>query len=238
MATMTLDRLVEQLRAAFGDALRAVVLYGPAAAEESAGARPDLDVLVLVDRVDFALLQREAAIARSWAEAGHPPPVTLTMAEWRSSADIFPMEYADVLERHRVLYGEPPFESVTVSPEDLRRELEFEVMGKLLQLRRGILLAGGDRKRLRELLGGSVHAFLALFRALLRAHGETPPLEPEALCQQVTARTRIDTSAFARVVRHTRGAESLSDAELHAVLDDYHAGAEALARHIDQDGLS
>ena len=238
MATMTSDQLVEQLRQAFGDGLRSVVLYGPSSTEEPSGGRADLDVLVVVDRLDLALLQREAAIARAWAESGHPPPVTLTMTEWRSSSDIFPMEYADVLERHRVLYGEAPFAGLSVAPEDLRRELEFEVMGKLLQLRRGILLAGGDRKRLRELLGASVHAFLALFRALLRAYGESPPIEPEALCQRVTARTRIDTGAFARVVRHARGAESVSDAELYAVLDQYHAGAESLARHLDQDGLT
>src|SRR5258707_8543144 len=28
-----------------------------------------------------------------------------TVDEWRHSADVFPMEYADILERHRVLHG-------------------------------------------------------------------------------------------------------------------------------------
>ena len=120
MATMTLDELVQQLRKAFGDELRAVVLYGSAAAGEHIAKRSDYNVLVLVDALDLEHLDREAAIARAWAEGGNPPPLTLTVDEWRSSSDIFPMEYADILERHRVLYGTPPFDGIRVERSTLR----------------------------------------------------------------------------------------------------------------------
>ena len=46
--------------------------------------------------------------------------MTLTTREWRSSADIFAMEYADILERHKILYGEAPFDGIRVAPRDLR----------------------------------------------------------------------------------------------------------------------
>src|SRR6476469_4998356 len=120
MAKMTLDELVSQLKKAFGDGLQAVVLYGSAAAGEHIPKRSDYNVLVIVRELGLPELEREAAIARAWAEAGNPPPLTLTASEWRGSSDIFPMEYADVLERHRVLYGSPPFNGVTVNPHDLR----------------------------------------------------------------------------------------------------------------------
>ncbi|HWT44857.1 MAG TPA: nucleotidyltransferase domain-containing protein, partial [Vicinamibacterales bacterium] len=70
MAKMTLEQLVEQLQKAFGDELRAVVLYGSAAAGEHIAKRSDLNVLVLVRSLDLPLLEREAAIARAWSEAG------------------------------------------------------------------------------------------------------------------------------------------------------------------------
>src|SRR6185295_12890905 len=101
---MTLDELVAQLQKVYGPELRSVVLYGSAAAGEHIPKRSDYNVLVIVDSLTMTHLRAEAAVAQAWGESGNPPPLTLTTQEWRSSADIFPMEYADVLERHRVLH--------------------------------------------------------------------------------------------------------------------------------------
>ena len=234
MAKMTLDELVAQLQKAFGDGLKAVVLYGSAAAGEHIPKRSDFNVLVIVRDLGLAELEREAAIARAWAEAGNPPPLTLTEGEWRASSDVFPMEYADVLERHRVLYGTPPFDGISVSPRDLRLQLEHESMGKLLQLRQGILSAGGDRKRLVELLAASLSTFMVIFRALLRYHGESPPADYERLVGAVASRTGLDGAPFARVVRHLRGSEALSERDVQQVLAGYLAGAHALVDYLDR----
>jgi hypothetical protein len=238
MATMTLDELVAQLRKAFGDGLRSVVLYGSAAAGEHIAKRSDYNVLVLVDAIDLDLLQREASIARAWAEGGNPPPLTLTVAEWRASSDVFPIEYADILERHRVLHGAPPFDGIAVDRRDLRLQLEYQAMGKLLQLRQGILAAGGDRGRLVEMLAASLSTFMVLFRALLRYQGESPPTDYEALARRVAERTGIAAAPFERVVRHVRGAERIAPADVEPVLSEYLAGARRLAHFIDQLGDS
>jgi hypothetical protein len=213
-----------------------VVLYGSAAAGEHIAKRSDYNLLVLVDSLDLELLQRESAIARAWAEAGNPPPLTLTVQEWRASSDIFPMEYADILERHRVLYGSPPFDGITVDRRDLRLQLENQAMGKLLQLRRGVLSSGGDRKQIVELLASSLSTFMVLFRAVLRYHGEIPDTDYEALCRQVAARTGVSTDPFMRVVRHVRGTQKLTDQEVMPVLAGYLAGAQGVVRYVDDQG--
>ena len=236
MAKMTLEELVSQLGKAFGDELRAVVLYGSAAAGEHIAKRSDLNVLVLVRSLSLELLERESAIARAWAEAGHPPPLTLTEQEWRSSSDVFPMEYADILERNRVLYGENPFNGITVDHKDLRLQLEHEAMGKLLQLRQGILAAGGDRKRLLELLEASLSTFMVIFRAVLRERGETPSTDYEVLSRHVAATTGVATDAFLRVVQHVRGAQKMSRDDVPSVLAAYLAGAQQLVHYLDQQG--
>ena len=192
MAKMTQVDLVAQLQKAFGDGLEAVVLYGSAAAGEHIPKRSDFNVLVIVRELGMPELEKEAAIARAWGEAGNPPPLTLTASEWRSSSDVFPMEYADILERHRVLYGTPPFDGIAVQARDLRLQLEHEALGKLLQLRQGILGAGGDRKRLVELLAASLSTFMVIFRALLRYHGESPPADYERLVSAVSAKTGLE----------------------------------------------
>ncbi|MDF1504177.1 nucleotidyltransferase domain-containing protein [Roseisolibacter sp. H3M3-2] len=233
MARMTLDELVAQLRAAYGDALRAVVLYGSAAGGDHVPERSDYNVLVVVDGLGMPQLRAVAATARAWAEAGHPPPLTLTAAEWRASADVFPMEYADLLERHRVLHGALPLDGVRVDPRDLRVEVEQQTLGKLLQLRSAIVATGWQPKRQLELLEQSLGTFMAVFRAVLRLHGERPPEDREALAQAVGARAGFDAAPFARVARHVRGASALPAAEATDVLAGYLAGMERLAAHVD-----
>src|SRR5438045_6426796 len=158
MAKMTPDELVAQLRAAYGADLRSVVLYGSAAAGEHIAKRSDYNVLVIVDALDGAKLAAASAAARAWADAGNPAPLTLTTSEWRGSADIFPMEYADILDRHKVLFGDPPFHEIRVDLKDLRLQLEQEAMGKLIKLRQGVLASGNDGERQVELLSASLSA--------------------------------------------------------------------------------
>ncbi len=178
MARMTLDELVSQLRAAYGTALRSIVLYGSAAAGEHIAKRSDYNVLVIVDALDPARLSAASAASRAWADAGNPAPLTLTTSEWRGSADIFPMEYADILDRHKVLSGDPPFDGIRVDLKDLRLQLEQEAMGKLIKLRQGVLASGNEADRQVELLGASLSAIMIIFRAFVRLHGATPQRKP------------------------------------------------------------
>ena len=232
MATMTLDQLVAHLRAALGDALRAVVLYGSAASGEHHEKHSDVNVLVVVDRLGSAELGPAMAdVTRGWRDDGNPAPLLLTVREWQGSADIFPMEYADILERHRVLHGVLPRDGIVVSPVDLRLQVEHEAMGKLLQLRAGILSAGGDAKRQRALLAASLSTFMVIFRAVERLHGAVPAATYDALARGVAARAGFDPEPFVLVAQHRRGADPL--AAPGAVLAGYLAGAEKLVAYLD-----
>jgi len=238
MATMTLDDLVTQLRAAYGTRLDSVVLFGSAAAGEHIPKRSDYNVLLLLKEIDASALASASAVARAWSDAGNPPPMTMTVDEWRGSADVFPMEYADILERHRVLYGTPPFDGITVSKDDLRLQLEHQAMGKLLQLRQGALVAGTDGKRQAELMAASLSTMMVLFRAVLRLAGEKPDLDNAALAQRVGTMAGFDAAPFVRAVQHVRGERKLDAGDAGAVLAGYIAGIERLQRYLDRYGAS
>jgi hypothetical protein len=238
MATMTLDDLVTQLRAAYGSHLSSVVLYGSAAAGEHIPKQSDYNALVLLDRIDPATLAAASAVAQAWRDAGNPPPMTMTVGEWQRSSDVFPMEYADILDRHRVLYGTPPFEGISVSRENLRLQLEQQVLGKLLQLRQGALLAGTDGKRQLELITASLSTMMVLFRAVLRLHGEKPEGDNVALAQRVAALAEMDATPFVRAVRHVRGEAKLAPNDAGPVLAGYLTGIERLNAYLDRYGAS
>jgi hypothetical protein len=234
MAKMTLEQLVAQLRAAYGDGLRSIVLYGSAAAGEHIAKRSDYNVLVLVDSLSLEKLRAAAAVTQAWGEAGNPPPMTLTTREWRGSADIFAMEYADILERHKILYGESPFEGIRVDLRDLRLQLEHEAMGKLLRLRQGVLASGGDPRRQLELLTASVSTIMVIFRAVARLHGATPATDNVELSKAVAAYAGFDATPFGRVVRDVRGEQRLSPDDAGTVLGGYMTGVEKLVEHLDR----
>src|SRR4029079_14041867 len=122
------------------------VRFGSAGAGEHNPKKSDYNILVIVDSLPLDKLRAVAAVSKASAGDGNPPPMTFTSKEWRASADIFPMEYADILERHRVLFGTPPFEGIRVTPSDLRLQVEQQTMGKLLQLRQATMGAGGDSR--------------------------------------------------------------------------------------------
>lgn len=233
---MTQDELVAQLRAAYGDVLRAVVLYGSAATADAPTPAGAQDVLVLVERIGMDELRRVAPTARAWQEAGHPRPLTLTLAEWRSSADVFPMEYADLLDRHRVLYGALPTDGIVVDSADLRRQAESQTLGKLLQLRAGVLAAGNDARRQLALVEASRGTMFVLFRALARLHGERPATDPVVLARWAGATAGFDAAPFVRVAQYAAGTVRLTPGDAAEVLAGELAALERLVAHVDQLG--
>ena len=234
MATMTLDELVRQLQAAYGSGLRTVVLYGSAAAGAHIPKRSDQNVLVIVDAITMEQLRREGAVARAWMEAGNPPPLTMTEREWRASHDIFPIEYTDVLDQHRVLHGTAPFDGIAVDRTMLRLQVEHEAMGKLLRLRREVMAASGDARAEAEVLSASVTTIMVIFRAVVRLHGERADRDHEETCRHVARLAGIDPEPFLRALRHARGAAPLTGAAVGETLAGYLAGMEALVAHIDR----
>jgi hypothetical protein len=231
---MTLDELVSQLQKVYGPKLRAVVLYGSAAAGEHIPKRSDYNVLVIVDELTMEHMRTEAAVARAWAEDGNPPPLTLTLSEWQRSADIFPMEYADILEHHRVLHGTAPFDGMSVDRTHLRLQLEYEAMGKLLKLRQGVLATGGDSKQQIELLAASLSTIMVIFRAVQRLHGAVPPTDYERLSRDVATRAGFDAEPFVRVVQHVRGTQKIGSSDALAVLTGYLDGMYRLVSYLDR----
>ncbi|MEO7086092.1 MAG: nucleotidyltransferase domain-containing protein [Gemmatimonadaceae bacterium] len=234
MASMTLDELVKQLKSAYGPAVKSIVLYGSAAAGEHIAKRSDYNVLVIVDGLDQAKLTAASAASRAWTEAGNPAPLTMTVSEWRGSSDIFPMEYADILDRHKVLAGEALFDGITVDPKDLRLQLEQEAMGKVIKLRQGVLAAGNDNNRLLKLLAASASAIMVVFRATVRLHGGTPPKDNVALATEVGKQAGFDPEPFARVIRHVRGESGLKAGDVSTTLPGYLRGMEQLVAYLDK----
>ena len=229
---MTVEQFSAAIAAAFGDDCSAVVLYGSAATQAAPAAGTDYNVLVIVRALRGDALRAAAAPVRQWHEAGHRPPLILTEAEWRSSRDVFAMEHADIAARHRVLHGRVPA-LPPVADEDLRRQLEYEAMAALLQLRRGVLAVGHDPLRTLDLLVASKGNVVALLRSLLRVHGHPTPDDANAALAAAAPLAGLDAQGFADVLAHARGERSIPPSRAAETLDGVHRMLKALVAHVD-----
>jgi hypothetical protein len=231
---MTLDELVTQLRAAYGSALRSVVLYGSAAAGggEHVVKKSDYNVLVIADNVPLDRLKELSAVTRAWRDAGNHPPMTFTLREWQQSSDIFAMEYSDILERNKLLFGESPFEGIAVQRSDLRLQVEREAMGVLLRLRGGVLLAGSDAGEQLKLMSASLSTLMVVFRGVLRLAGRKPPHGYAEIAREVASLANVDAAPFQTVALHVHDSATIAKDRTRDVLGAYLNGMEGVATYV------
>jgi hypothetical protein len=232
MARMTLEEFVAQLKSALGGDLRCVAVYGSAAAGEHRAGKSDTNVLVVVDSLSAERLTAASAAVSAWTE-GNTAPLMLTTSEWRGSADVFAMEFADILERHRIVHGAFPSD-ILVDPANLRLQLEREAMVAVLQLRRGVLATGSDGKATLELIEGGTSTMLALFRAVVRLRGESPPKDDVDLATAVAKLAGCDATPFTKVVQHRRGNVTLKAGDSAAIAAGCLDGLQHVVRYLDQ----
>src|SRR5256714_3507542 len=172
---LTIDTLGDAVQRALGPRLVALLLYGSAARGTHVPKRSDVNTLLICDGVDEGLFDALGPVVRVWTKAGHRAPLIFTEREWRQSADACRIEYEDMREAHRLLAGRDPWPGIQVDREQLRRQLEHELMGRLVRLRQAYAALQEDPKRLARVVVGSSGGFFTMLRAVLRLAGRPVP---------------------------------------------------------------
>lgn len=205
----TIDTLGDAVTRALGPRLVALLLYGSAARGTHVPKRSDVNTLLICDAVDAALFDALGPVVRAWTKAGHPAPLILTEDEWGESADAFPIEYEDMREAHRLLAGRDPWSGIRVEGDDLRRQLERELMGKLVRLRQAYGALWAEPKHLAGVIVGSAPGFFTMLRAVLRLAGRPVPARPETLVGAAATLVGFPAGDLAPLVRHAEGGPAL-----------------------------
>src|SRR6266581_6796944 len=193
------DEFVEKLRAAAGENLVSVVLYGSAAEGEFHPEYSDLNTLCVLRDAPFASLNKIVGVVEWWRGKKHHPPLVLTLTDLRASADVFSIEFVDMKQRRRVLYGEDVLSSLDVPMTLHRSQLEYELREKLFLLRQHVLVAGNNEKELWEVMLNSLSSFTNLFRHVLIEMGEQGRKHSREAVQELSERLNFGSSAFVQL---------------------------------------
>ncbi len=82
-----ISEFVEKIRAAAGANLVSVILYGSGAEGEFHPEYSDLNLLCVLRDASFASLTKITDVVEWWRSKKHRPPLVLTLAELKTSAD-------------------------------------------------------------------------------------------------------------------------------------------------------
>jgi hypothetical protein len=229
---MTPEQVVEQLKQAMPSRLRAVVLYGSAAAGDHIAGKSDYNVLVVADRLGLAELNALSKPAVAWAKAGNRPPLLFTPQQLAASADAFPIELLDMQQSRRVLFGDDLLAGVRINPEHLRLELERDLKAKLIQLRERYLLTRGQPAAVVELMASSVSTFLVLCRAALRLYQTDVPARKLDALTVLARQIGFDPQVFVTIHELKEGRRKPK--EVAAQFENYLNAVEQIVEAVDR----
>jgi hypothetical protein len=229
-----LGELVERLRAAHGEHLRSVVLYGGAVDGANPIALTGYRALVVLDHIRPVDLRAAHSVVEAWTEAGNPPPVYFTASEMADASDVFPIEFLDMMYNRRVLYGADPFEGLDVPTRNLRHQVEFELRGNLIRLRELYIPVSSSAVTLTGLLVESLGTFAKLFRFALHLVDVEDRGTRRETIDRAVARFELDPAPFERILSALDTGRAMAEADAHECFAAYIAQIERVVDAVDR----
>jgi len=227
-----LQELVTRLQQACGENLVSVVLYGSAAREDFHEQFSDVNALVVLQRLEANAFAPIAGVLKWWShEEKLRPPLIMTLAELRESADVFAIELVEIQQSHRTLFGQDVVAAIDVPMNLHRVEVEHELRTTLLRLRHHLLLNPDNQDELRAVLAKSVTTVLTLFRHALMVLGKDAPHDKPQLLTSAGEAFGFDVTPLQKILAMRNEGQQPED--LHGLYHAYMGAIQRVAHELD-----
>lgn len=229
-----LQAYVKEVAGVFGTQMEGLLLYGSAVRGEFFPGRSNLNILLLVSSYDSALLKQYSSLHRRWNKEQIMVPLFLTEEELRMSAAVFPLEFLEIQEQHRVLGGRDPFIGFHVKTDRLKEAVVQGLASHVLRLRQRYVEGGGGDEATTMLLPLSITSTLPLLRGIQRLLGRPVLSRSDAVIEDVAAQLKLDLRSFLDTWLLKRGQISPGPSEVPRLFDRYMQAAAALTHAVEQ----
>ena len=166
-----LNSFIDTAQVAFQADLRAAVLYGSAASGQLR-ASSDVNLLLLLSRFE----QTGADAIREPLRVAHAAIELQVMfvleSELAAAADAFAVKFADIITRHRVLYGVDPFGQLRTSRSAILNRLKQVLLNQQLRMRERYVLVSLREEQLVPLIADAAAPLRASAASLLQLEGQ------------------------------------------------------------------
>jgi len=179
-AATVLAEFVESARELLGPTLRSVVLYG-SAAEGRLRPTSDLNLILVLGSFEPASIDRLREPMHSAQAAARLAPMFLLRDEVPAAMECFAAKFADVLRRRRVLFGEDPFEGLSIPREAKIARLRQVLLNLVLRLRASYALTGDREEHLAFVVADAAAPLRSCAATMLELEGKPLASGKEAL---------------------------------------------------------
>lgn len=228
-----LQKFVQDVQGVYGEDLLAILLYGSAATGEHVTGRSDINVAVILQRLTAALLRKASGSLRNWHRQGFATPLFLDPETLHASLDAFPIEFLDMQERHRTLWGPDLLADLHVGRGNLRFQCEQELRGKLLKLCQSYVESAHTPTELERILGIAVPSIVVLARTLLRLGGEDPSGGTDTVLERTQARFGAFTTSLRKAYQLKRADIRLAGSSIEMLYQGVLEEVQGLVRVVD-----
>ena len=185
------------LKSIFAQDLTSVILYGSAASGEFVDKRSNLNLLVVLKNSGLENLKKASGAVNKSRLIN---PLFLTERYIASSTDIFPIEFLDMKENYRVLYGKDVLKDIVVETVNLRFQCEQELKAKLIGIKQFYLKINKDQRALGKFLLESFTPVLHVLRNVLRLKGKKPAYQKKDLIKDLAAEFEMNLHSWETIL--------------------------------------
>jgi hypothetical protein len=229
-----IGEFVERLRQAGGTNLKSVILYGSAAAGDYVPDSSNVNLLGVLGETSFAAIAALAPAVNWWGKQRHHAPLLMTTEELRRGADVFSIEFLDMQQSYRVLWGEDVLQGLEIPMKFHRMQVEYELREKTILLRQRLLIIAGNEDAEWELLLRSVSSFGTLARHALIALGDKVLMSKREAVKKLAARSGFDAGAILQLFDLREGKVQRKTLKVDDVFAGYLKAVERITAAVDE----
>jgi hypothetical protein len=225
--------IIADYRGLFGDDLVSIILYGSATGKDYRPGKSDINFMIVLSEDGIERLDMAFDIVKKWRKRSVAIPLFLTEGYVGTSMDTFPIEYLNFQRNYVLVFGKDILKDLTFNPEYIRLQCEREIKGKLLLLREAFMETGGKGRTLKEVIGQSIPAFVAIFEALLYLKGKDLLKEKREIIRATAEAYDMDAGVFERLLDIKEEKVKPGDTEIRNLFKDYLREVRKLSKLVD-----
>ena len=217
-----------------GDNIISIVLYGSATGDDFSPKSSDINLLVVFKELDFPQLNKSLKLISGGIQKKIVAPLFLSSMHVETSKDVFPIEFLEIQENNKVLYGQDLFKDMQIEQRHIRLFCEQQIKGKLIRLRQAYMEVGLKKKGIEALMKESLYGLMPIFRALLRLRRFEPLVDKEGIIGQLSDSLSLDRDVFLAILRDKKDDEKIAGQDVAVYFERYIGEIKKLAIAVDQ----
>ncbi|MFQ8626866.1 MAG: hypothetical protein ACLSA2_10675 [Candidatus Gastranaerophilaceae bacterium] len=160
-------------------------------------------------------------------------PVGYDKRWWYSSFDVYAIEYSDMKDNYKLIYGEDLVNTVNINKYYLRLQCEAELKSLLLKYKNNFLMNIRSDREMKKVLDKVIKTLLVIFRAVLRLHDCNVPYRAVDIIDSVSNYLSFNKIVLNKLAKVKYEGESCNKQELLFIENQLLIDIQSLLKQVD-----